>query len=737
MAGAPPAEATPSRQPEFLRPMGAAPEGDSSGFVLMVRRALDVISRYRYLLLATVALGVAAGWWWVDRQKPRYKASVNVMITRKAPRVLNNVQEVVELGSENFWSREYYDSQMELIRSREVAKRVLNDLDLWNDEHLHRLDDRPELSPEQKAEIMAKADTPSMLAGRIETKPVGKSSLVAIEFEDTNEEFALRVALGIAEAYEAQNVAFKRKAVDDAIGRLKPMVTDWDKKLDGAEQAMRAFEETHNIGTIPNARKNVSERLATLNAELTRLNVQHASEKARVDALEKYTRRASIDRLTAPDLLASATLQMLRRRIAELRAQKSALEARYLEKHPSMVAVDRQLRSLVRSARREVKNIAGTAVTTLNQIQKRQLDLGNQLEVAQKEELGLSLIENGYAQLVQKRDRAKKRFEALNTRYTDAVLTAQATANNVHVLPPALNAPQVWPRRGLILAVAAFLALMLGIALAAMLEAIDNRIKSWEDVERFVGARVIGTVPSIAQEGRRKVAMHIHDNPTSPSAEALRVLRTNLTFAAVDRSLRTLLVASAMPEEGKTTVAVSTAIAIASNGNRVLLIEADMRRPQFKRVFGIESDAGLSTMLAGADDEGIHPTEIENLSILPAGPRPPNPAELLDGGRLQRVLTKLSESFDTIIFDSPPLLPVADALLIGSQVEGVVVVARAGRTTRPSLRGAFRLLEQVGANVFGVVLNDRGKRRRGYGYGSSYAYSYTYTYGGDEAETAS
>ncbi len=723
-------------RPEFVLPLGA-PDLESHGVVLLLRRALDLLSRYRYLLLVSVAGGVAAGWWWVDQQKPRFKATVSVMVTRKAPRVLNDVQEVVELGSNNYWSREYYDSQMELIASRDVAERVLNELDLWNDEHLHELDDRPDMTVDEKAAHMAKADTPTLLANRIEAKPVGNSALLAIEFEDTDEKFAMKVAYSIAKAYEAQNVAFKRKAVDDAIGRLKPMVVDWGKKLDESEQDMQTFEKRHNIGTIPNARKNVSERLGALNQALTSLSVDHATEAARVEALKKYVKVSNIDRLTAPELLASSNLQLLRRLIAEKRSEKAGLETRYLDQHPVMKATNRRLRSLLRSARREVRNIAATAMTKLEQIRSRQTELQSQMQGAQKDELALALIENGYAQLVQHRDRAKKRFEALNGRYTDAVLIARATANNVHVLPPALNAPQVWPRRSLVLAVAAFLALMMGIALASVLEAIDNRIKGWEDVERYVGARVIGTVPSIVAEGRRGVAMHIHANPTSPSAEALRVLRTNLTFAAVNRSLKTLLVASAMPEEGKTTVAVSTAIAIASNGNKVLLVEADMRRPQFKRVFNVEADEGLSTMLAGGGHDGITATEIENLAVLPAGPRPPNPAELLDGGRLKRVLRTLSQDFDTVIIDSPPLLPVTDALLIGSEVEGVLVVARAGRTTRPTLRGAFRLLHQVRANVFGVVLNDRGKDRRGYRYGSSYAYSYSYSYSSKDPETAS
>lgn len=721
--------------PQLLRPSGGS-DLNPPGFVLSLRRVLNVLSRYRYLILAVVAGGVAAGWWWVDEQKPRYKASVRVMITRKAPRVLNNVQEVVELGSEDLWSREYYDSQMELIRSREVAKRALNDMDLWNNEHLYQLEDKPEMTAEEKAEYMAEADTPSLLASRIETKPVGKSSLVTIEFEDTDEEFAMKVAFGVAKAYEQQNVAYKRKAVDDAIGRLKPMVTDWDSKLGKTEKAMRDFEEKHNIGTIPNARKNVSERLAALNTELTRLSVSHAEAQARADALERYTRRSSVDRLDAPELLASTNLQALRGTIAKVRAAKKSLEARYLGEHPEMKGVSRKLTSLIRSARREVRNIAASAVNSLQQLERRQTSLALKLEDAQKEELALSLIESGYSQLVQKKERASKRFQALNSRYTDAVLSAQATANNVHVLPPALNAPQVWPKRGLVLAAAAFLAMILALGLAALLEAVDNRIKSWEDIERLVGARVIGTVPSILGEGRRAIAMHIHENPTSPSAEALRVLRTNLTFAAVDRSLKTLLIASAMPEEGKTTVAISTAIAIASNGNKVVLVEADMRRPRFSKVFGLNSDAGLSTMLAGTDDSGVQETDIPGLSVLPAGPRPPNPSELLGKGRVEAVIQQLGERFDTVIFDSPPVLPVTDALLIATAVEGVVMVVRAGRTTRPTLRAGYRLLDQVGANIFGVVLNDRGKRARGYSDAGSYAYSYSYTYGDDPEATS-
>jgi capsular exopolysaccharide synthesis family protein len=288
--------------------------------------------------------------------------------------------------------------------------------------------------------------------------------------------------------------------------------------------------------------------------------------------------------------------------------------------------------------------------------------------------------------------------------------------------------------------------LTFGLGAAFGRESLDRTVKSPDDLEREVGYPLLGLLPEIHIGDTRKqrkrraalpaesglpIELTLFREPTSGLAEAARALRTNLVFMSPDKPQRRLLVTSAGPAEGKTTVACCIAIAMAQAGQRVLLVDCDLRRPRLHRVFGRTNDTGVTSALLDMSilDTMQLKTEIPNLSVLQSGPVAPNPAELLHSERFRRLLDTLEERYDRVIIDSPPVVPVTDAAILSKYVDGTVLIVRAFETRRELARRAVRALQDVGANVVGTVLNALNPSKAGSGY---YHY-YSYYYGKDGA----
>jgi len=294
------------------------------------------------------------------------------------------------------------------------------------------------------------------------------------------------------------------------------------------------------------------------------------------------------------------------------------------------------------------------------------------------------------------------------------------------------------------------LSLVVAFALVLLLVFLDRSIKTALDVTQAAGAPVLGFIPALTDaevaKGNgdlRARDMYVHDHPTSHVAECCRALRTNVMFSAAtgsdgDHQLKTIVVCSANAQEGKTTTVMYIGTTMAQSGQKVLLIDSDMRRPRLHISTGVAREPGLSTLLLGDDnyDDIIKPTAIPNLFVLPCGPLPPNPAELLMTKRFETVLEELGKRFTKIILDSPPLQPVTDGIVLAKRSEGVILVVRSGRTIRDELRRSAKMIRSVSGRIFGVVINDRQERDSTYGYYySDYSYS-SQTADGDTPKSA-
>jgi capsular exopolysaccharide synthesis family protein len=295
------------------------------------------------------------------------------------------------------------------------------------------------------------------------------------------------------------------------------------------------------------------------------------------------------------------------------------------------------------------------------------------------------------------------------------------------------------------IALAVVLSLLVGVGLAFLLDFLDRTIKTTEDVEASIGAPLLGVIPVVEHAAGadpvaalREQDLYVFHNPKSRPAECCRSIRTNILFSSADRPMKKITISSPQPREGKTTSTIYLGTTMAQSGQKVLLIDSDMRRPRLHKALGVSRTIGLTTVILGEAtlDDVIKTTDIPNLYVLPCGPQPPNPAELLLTNRFKELLGELEQRFDRILLDSPPLLAVTDGVVLARLSDGVVLVTHAGKTLTEDGRQCARLLRDVDATILGVILNDLDVTDRRYGYGY-YRYYHSYGYGDEPAEAES
>lgn len=385
--------------------------------------------------------------------------------------------------------------------------------------------------------------------------------------------------------------------------------------------------------------------------------------------------------------------------------------------------------------RREVESVLGAFRNEYQDIAATERNLQDLLDRTKLEAFELNKFERDYLELKRTHDNNQRLYELVLKRLKDTSITGMLQASNVRILDrarPSSVPSRPNPVRNVLWAL--LLGMIGSVGLAFLVESLDRTIMSQQQIEERLGLAFLGIVPRIETPktgGSRDLL--VHEQPKSAAAECLRAVRTNLLFMSPEKPLKSILVTSSGPQEGKTTTATALAITMVANGNRVLLVDADMRRPRVHRVFGIEATGGLSSLILGDGtlEGSVKETDIPNLFMLPCGPIPPNPAELLHTAAFRRLINDMAACFDRVVIDSPPVGVVADAAVIGTCVDGVLVVLRAGRTDRDAAQQAVRQLRDVKAPLLGVVLNDLDLEEQRYGH---YSYSYYYRYGYYEVE---
>jgi capsular exopolysaccharide synthesis family protein len=704
--------------------------------------ALRAVRKYRWVALSVFVAFVSLVLIWTIGQPRIYEASASVDIEQTAPQILgNSVQDVVTLTPGNYWfSKEYYETQYRIISSRAVGQRVVDKLGLAQDIDflgLNRIRDEAE-----RRKALQEGDPVAVLQSRIHVVPVKDTYLAEIRIQDTDPKRAALLANAVAQAYVDENGEKWRDATLDAEDDLRAREQDLKSKVETSEVALYDFKRDNDIlsMSLEDQQNTVSQKLRTLSDEITKTQTKRIQQAAQLKQLRALQAQGRETKDFSEDafgpVLQSPLVQTLKQAYFTQKNKVAELAVRYQDQHPKLIEAQGQLAETRLQLQREIEHITAATEAEYQATLDSEAQLSQLLEGVRKQAFEVNKKEISYRRLDRESQNDQKLYELVLKRLKETDLAVRLKTNNVHlqdtaVVPVAPARPNL--KANLLFALA--LGLLGGFGAAFLLDKLDNTLKTQEQIERALGLSFLGVLPSIAQSGvgaqasetvSRSRDLYVFTHPKSSVAECCRSIRTNLLFMSPDQPLRRILVTSSGPREGKTTTAISLGVVMAQSGNRVLLVDSDMRRPRLHRAFGVANEVGLSTAIVGEAplETCIKSTEVPGLSLLPCGPIPPNPAEMLHAERFKEILANLSQRFDLVIFDSPPVAAVADGAVLSTLVDGTLLVVKAGKTTHEMARRAVDALSSLNANIVGAILNDLDLDSREYGYYHYYQRGY-------------
>ncbi len=711
-----------------------------------------VIIKHRWMILycflivfSTVAIGTL-------KEKPIYQGKVLIEVSPEQPNVLN-FKEILEISSTDVDS--YRETQYKVLQSRTLAERVVRDLQLYNLPEFYRrrlLFDLFEIDPD-KMPSRADAGPPDAstdafrnsvkhFQASLDIAPVRRSNLVEVSFDSRDSKVAARVANQLASDYIDQNLQVKWDETIQASEWLSGQLVGLKAKLEKSEDALQAYAQANSILFVEEKQNLVNARLKQLQEEFTKAQ----ADRFQKEAMYNLVHAGKVQDL--PGFLSNNLIQSLAIRLAELERDYSELTAAVKPDYPRAVALKRQIETVQTSLNHQKVALSQNIVDEYQSALANEKYLAQALEEQKKVVNEIAEKSIQYNILKREVDTNKQLYDGLLQRLKEAQVSAGLKASNIRIVDPA-EVPKrpERPRTVLNLALGVILGLGLGIGLGFLQEYLNRTIKNPDEVEILLRLPSLGVVPSFSLDGVGMATARKETGALVPSSSAQRpglAIQTSTAAVEAFRSLRTsillsanpvpkiLLITGAVPGEGKTTVTVNLGATLASLGNSVVIVDCDMRRPDCHRATGVMNNPGIVQCLTGhteLSDAVLKVPGVPNLSIIPCGPIPPNPAELLSSSVARELLRKLREQFDYVLLDSPPLVTFADSRILSTLAEGVVLVVRAYSTPYDVVRRSSWLLRSAGARILGVALNDLDIRRDGYAYNYYYRYGYEYGYG--------
>ncbi|MEM9457944.1 MAG: polysaccharide biosynthesis tyrosine autokinase [Myxococcota bacterium] len=723
----------------------AAPSADTAIDTLV--RVLATLRRRWLIVVATTVLTVSLAALMISVVQPQWRAEATLVINLSGPEVLDKVKGVNQEDDATAYLQ-YYETQREIISSRSVSSAALDRLALADDPVFLGVDDIRD--PDEQATAAAEVDPVERLQEIVRVQEVIGSRVVRIQAVYPDPDLAAEIANTVVTSYLRYIETLREDTGTVAKDNLESERAHAREQLREAEKALDAFKEANQITSIALAdRQNlITQNVITLSAkakdaQALRFSAENTYEQAKklhamgtlagVGTLMTASERVSFDQLLTQHV--------------EAEAEFAQINVRYGERHPEWKGAKERLDLVDRRIKEESDGLLATLESRYKAALATERQLGAAVQAEQKKALELGRLEPRYRELERDATDAAETYRVLSRRDTEIGLTNRVEARPPVKILDTATAPTepVYPRKLLLLGAALALGLGLGSVLAIGVDRRDTRIRGLPDLERIIassGLPVLGQLPLLESDPqlgvgnlraqRRQRDLYTHFFPQSMMAERCRGVRTSVTFALGDVESPVLLVTSPASAEGKSSTAMNLALSFCQTGKNVVLVDADMRRPRLHQVFPPpvdREDVGFASVLAGKAtlDEALVVGGIEEgpreLSVLGCGALPQTPAELLDSPQCRRVIEGLRERFDVVIFDTPPILPVIDPLVLARRVHGVILVARCQSTSRMAVQRSLSLLQQRDTNLLGVVLNEVDPRTEHGKYSSEY---YTY-----------
>jgi len=559
---------------------------------------------------------------------------------------------------------------------------------------------------------------------RLQTK---ETRLIEISYTSGDPRLSARIVNAIADSFAAANLDKKTKTGTTSGDFLGKRIAELQSQIREGEQKLITYGKSNQILSLDPTQNTVVDRLVGLNKQLLEAENERKLGEAAYRAAQAPGAASALAQENAKSIDAAET------KLTELQQKRAQLLVDNTEEWSEVKEVDQQIATLKTKIDEMKSRAVSVVVTNLKTKYEQARDREAALRASFNQQRGETLTQNeaaiNYHIIQQEIETNKNLLDGLLQRAKENDVALAGTPNNINVVDYAITPRQpVGPQRLLGVSLALLVSIVFGICLAIFLEYFDNTVRSSADVERMLGLPALAIIPSIGGLTRRRFLpsfrkqtvksvaearpeLLLNGGARSTVAEAYKQLRTSILLSTAGRAPKLLLITSAKPSEGKTTTAVNTAVSLAQTGARVLIIDADMRRPMVHNIFNIVNAAGLSTALSRDVNEQDLLSLIEfqkgsDMHVMTSGPIPPNPAELLASDQMKLMLQTLAPHFDHIVIDSPPITNVTDGVLLAALVDGVIMVVHGGHSTRDLVRRTKQLLRGVGARIFGVVLNN-------------------------------
>jgi len=636
-------------------------------------------------------------------QVPIYEATSTVIVDAQSPNVLSvGVGDVVNLGERNWWAyRDYIETQREIIKSRQLAYTVIKNLNLSDDKKFRGKDD-PVDTLLEKLEVELVRDT-RILKIRVCEEDPKQASLIANEF---------------AKVYAEFNRALKTSVSSEAHLWLKEEVEKEKKKMTKSELALQVYKEKSDVVSIENKRNTINDALVTLNNSYLEAQKRRIQFETAYKNLIGNKETMSLENLPAP-LVDNKNLQQLKDDYRKQETLMAEYVKVYKNKHPKMIQLIENINYLKSRIKSEIDAEYNNALNDVKTSYDNALQEEGTFKIALEEQKkrALELDRKGikYNALVREVETSDRILQILLNRLKETSIESQTNVNNVRIQDLAeIPRKPIRPKKALNIALSIILGLGGGVGLAFFREYMDITLKDPSEIANLLQMPILGSVSRVRIDGKNikktvDIDRIVEKDPYSLAAESYRTIRTNLLFSITNSSPTTsIVVTSSVPREGKTLTAVNLATMIANGGEKVLLVDCDVRKPRIHTIFNLDNKVGLSHFLLGKSsiDEIINYSGIDNLYLITSGGTINRSTELISLRNMKLFMEKVSLQFSTIIFDTPPVTLVTDAAVLSSIVTGVVLVAGGNRATKELLSKAKELLQNVNAKMFGIILNN-------------------------------
>ncbi|MGL4232939.1 MAG: GumC family protein, partial [Casimicrobium sp.] len=686
---------------------------------LHLRDLLRIILKRKWWIVSAAAIVTILATLHTLMQTPIYRATTTIQIERNAARVVDYKDGTANTETYSYDEREFLATQYELLRSKALAERVMETLalDLERKEATKTNAQKSEATTVDRDDFFGKIaatlkkrrepsvtdtqhlDRESVIAslrGSVQIEPIRNARLVRIHAEGSDPSLASRVANAWAQTFISSNLERRMDASSYAKTFLEQQLAKTKEKLEQSELQLNDYTRQKQIVNVDDKTNLTAQNLQEFTAALTKAE----QERIRAETVYEEIKR---NLPNSKELLDNKSLSAFRENKARLEAEYQDQLKIYKPGFPKMQQLQSQIEEIERRIQAEVitikNSVEGSAKAAFEAAKSQETQLRARADAAKKNLLASQDQGIRYNILKREVDTNREIYNGLLQRLKEVGVAGGVGTNNVSVVDKAdvplfPYKPDI-PRNALI---GLLLGLMAGLAIAFLLEYLDDSIKFPDEVERFTGLSLLGVVPMV-NTSKKSVRDQLIDDLRSPIAEAYRSLRTALEFSTSQGAPRTIAITSCTKSEGKSTSAFSVALALSQLGKRVLLVDGDMRNPTVHHMFDGDHQHGLSNLLSSAIDPitVTRTTQFSNLFYISAGPLPPNPAELLSGNQLKRLLDPALTTFDHIVIDAPPVMGIADAIIICKQVDASLFVIASSSTRKASIRNALKRLRQTGA----------------------------------------